>query len=166
MGRIQPFLSPLAIKDLIEYIAVNGENYEKYSAYADKRGWKKFTPQYLHNWVRRHRDPIQTARAVHLIEVKKALVLDRQRRLNEAEANAMQLQHRIINGQGLESDELVKLMDMHRKLMQHIATERGEWGHKEDNSQDLSELHALLQKRMQKALRDPNVIDGESREIE
>lgn len=145
-------------------MALNGENYEKYVAYATQLGWKLYSRRYLHNWVNRHRAAIQLERAMCVSKLRKVSMMDKQRRLTEMEVNSQQLQLRIQNGSDIPSEELIKLMDMHRKLCQAIAVERGEWGVKEDSSTDLSDLHAQLAKNMAKALNEP-VVEGEFREI-
>lgn len=164
-GRIRAFLTPQAKQALIAYIALNGENYEKYSAYATALGWKLFSRRYLHNWVGRHRPAIQEERAQCVQKLRAVSTMDKQRRLNEMEVNSQQLQHRIqMDGRNLGADELIKLMDMHRKLCQAIAVERGEWGNKEDASTELADIAAQLTQRMQKALKEP-AVDGSFKEL-
>ena len=168
MPRTQPYLSPLALEDLTHYIAVNGENYEKYVAYAEMRGWKVFSRRYLHTWVGRHRIPVQTARHRHMIEVRQVSVLDRQARLNYLEANARKLAQRLSDidykMEG-EADLAMKLMEQQRKLLEAIAKERGEWLHKDDGSAGMQDLHDQLMQAMTKALPDPDVVEGEVREV-
>lgn len=94
--------------------------------------------------------------------------MDKQRRLQEMEVNSQQLMLRIQrDGPNLASDELIKLMDMHRKLCQAIAVERGEWGAKEDGAHDLADIHAQLAQRMAKMLEPPKlqIVEGQFTEV-
>lgn len=158
-------LSKIAIADLIEFVAVNAENYDRYSAYAEKRGWHKFSPGYFHNWVNRHRDEIRAARHMHLIEVRKAGVLDRTQRIARLEARANEiealLQRAAAAGEDDESpavsvDTVLRMMEQQRKILQAIAQENGEWNTKPDEGEKNTGAHAKLAEKLMSAYVEPD----------
>lgn len=167
-------LTRQAKEDLMLYIALNGENYDKYKAFCAQRGYYVFTPHYLHNWVGRHRDAIVALRTTHTETVKQASEYDRKKRLTGLERNAERLQERIdaVLEDPNNSDELlIKLMEQHRKLMETIAKERGEWLKADTGRSDLDEIHGEIAKalragfgRMSKALPGP-VVEGTFTEV-
>lgn len=163
-------LSRIAIADLIEFVAVNAENYDRYAAYAEKRGWKTFTPAYFHTWVNRRRPAIQAARNRHLIEVRKIAVMDRVERLRILEVRAGDLEA-LLNerakfkaspdaedGATLELRNLegtLRIIEQQRKILQAHAQESGDWNTKPDEGALNTGAHAKLADRLMEAYEEP-----------
>jgi hypothetical protein len=162
---IKSFLSRSEKKDLIQFIAATGENYERYSEYCETRGWKKFTPGYLHTWIQRHRPKIQEAREEHREEVRKTSMYDKNRRIQDLEAIADRLKKSIDKFQD-DPKILVSLAEQLRKTHESIAKERGEYLKSEsDFTKDVSVRDRLKQgfESMLAKAKEAEVIEGTAR---
>lgn len=130
MGRRSSTLTPSELNDLIDHVALYGANYEKYEQWAERNGLEhKFTPGYLKNWIQRRRDLVRAKRGEFEEEVKQASVMTRGKRLVMLEESLDRI-HVVLMGdheKELSVDEMTKIADQERKLMQAIAIERGEW---------------------------------------
>lgn len=123
---IKSFLSSKEKKDLIQFIASTGENYDRYLEYCSQRGWKPFTKAYLHTWCQRKRAQIQAARSDHKEEVRKMSMYDKERRIADLERLADQL--KVAINKSLDDPRmLISLSDQLGKTFERIAKERGEW---------------------------------------
>ena len=166
-------LSVSAKRDLEQFIAANGENYSMYEEFAKQRGWKVWTKGYLHNWVNRNRPNIQTYRAVHREVFRKSVTLDREMRLKRMERAADKIEQEIETC--TDTEIFLKLVESQRKVLQHIAQERGEWNKPVES--DAPAPFEELMRRMAGQLPAPkdvlveemlagDVIEGEVRELE
>jgi hypothetical protein len=123
---IKSFLSTAEKKDLVNFIAATGENYERYLEYCKQRGWRPFTAKYLHTWIQRRRSKVQDARQEHREEVRKMSMYDRERRVNDLESIADTLK-KSMDKVSDDPKTLVALSEQLRKTFEAIAKERGEW---------------------------------------
>lgn len=123
---IKSFLSTNEKKELMEFIASTGENYDRYLEYCAKREWKPFTRGYLHTWVHRHRDKIRMYRQEHREEVRRLSMYDKERRIEDLEDLADELKVQI-NMSKNDPRTLIALSEQLRKTFEAIAKERGEW---------------------------------------
>lgn len=161
------FLTKAAQRDLMEFVAANGENYEAYRHYAESRGWQLFSPQYLRNWVQRRRAAVQALREIHKIEVRKKSLLDREARIAYLEDGVRRIASALQSEDGaMTTESVVKLLDQQRKHLQAIAQERGEWGQRaesDDAPGSLEYVMKMLANRVP-ALQEPEqgvVIDAD-----
>lgn len=174
MGK-KAYLSANERKDLVEFIASTGENYQRYLELCTQRGWTPFSEKYLHTWVQRRRARVQEMRAVHKEEVRRLSIMDKQHRMSELERANDIIKARImetLDGEHecdqcnqphyTKSDMIIKLIEQQRRVLEAIARERNEWqkDEKEDNG---SSARAKLRDATLKALKsaqETKIIDG------
>jgi len=151
MGN-KAYLSQRAKKELIEWVAANGENYNLYRELCEKRGWTPYTPKYFHTWIYRRKGKLDLARADHAEEVRKMSVYSRERRVEELEQDVGRINAVIIAFENEKMhicshcellhtttpDTLIKLSEQKRKLLEAIAKERNEWGREPRESEEVS----------------------------
>lgn len=149
------YLSRQEKYDLIKFVAATGESYKRYLEWAEAKSVaNKFSENYFYTWVSRRRTLIQEERARIRDEVKRMSVYDKNRRLQELERIAEylldEMEHMRIhdtcskNCKPLET--FIRLSEQHRKTMETIARERGEFG-KSDQESDGRDSRALAAKR-------------------
>lgn len=154
MAGIKSYLSKREKEELVRFVAGTGENYTRYLEWCEKRNAKPFTKSYFHMWVQRRRSIIQEERIRQKEEIRRLSVYDRQRRLEELERIGEYLLEQMDNIRAHELcgasckpiETLLKLMEQHRKTMEAISKERGEWN-KPDQQPNASETRALIAKR-------------------
>lgn len=144
------FLTQRAKDDLVKFVAANGESYEQYARYAESRGWPLFTPAYFKVWVQRRRSKVQAARAIAELEVRKATILNKQKRVELLELQVKRIEEGLLCG--AFEDEL-KAMDHMRKLLQAISQECGEWN-KSDEESAVDAFNPLWERMKRAVLED------------
>lgn len=126
MAGIKSYMSAREKAELVKFIAVTGENYDRYIEWCQQRQIKPFTKKYLHTWVQRRRLKVKDARKVHEEEVRKLSMYDKERRIEQLEGDV-----NILNGQIEKTFDIpelqLKLIEQKRKTMEAIAKERNEW---------------------------------------
>lgn len=133
---------------LATYIALNGENYQRYADWARGQGIPLFTPAYLHRWVNKNRPEIRLERGVIYERLRMKSQLDRESRLAHLEEDVLRLDHLLRDA---DADLSIKLIEQKRKCLQAIAEERGEWRSKDENRAS-DEVRDLILGRMEQAL--------------
>lgn len=154
MPAIKSYLSKKDKADLMQFIAMTGENYDRYLEWCQARSARPFSRGYLHNWISRRRVLINEIRAKQREEIRRQSRYGKDRRLEELEKVAEHLLntidqmviHDVCMPTCKPVDTLVKLMEQHRKTMEAIAKERGEYN-KLDQQSDDRDTRALIAKR-------------------
>lgn len=126
MAGIKSYLTPRNRRELIDFIAIHGENYDRYLQWCDARGIKAFTKAYLHTWVFRKNDRIKQSREEFDRKVRAASTYDREKRIEEMELD-MQNLNMLFHGNADNPELVLKIIEMKRKISVEIAKERGEY---------------------------------------
>lgn len=154
MGN-RSYLSRQEKYDLLKFVAATGENYQRYLEWARAKHVENvFSENYFHTWVARRRTILQEERARIRDEVRRMSVYDKDRRLQELERVSEylldEMEHMRIHDQCSKTcnpmNMFLKLSEQHRKTMETIARERGEFG-KSDQQSDGRDTRALIAKR-------------------
>lgn len=164
---IKSFLSSNEKKDLVQFIASTGENYQRYLEYCNQRGWRPFTEKYLHTWIQRRRAKIQDARQEHREEVRKKSMYDKERRVHDLEVVADTIKKAIDKVQD-DPKTLIALTEQLRKTLEAIAKERGEWLKAEPEVAQGASVRDRLKQNFDAMLaeaKEAKIIEGTSRVI-
>jgi|CXWK01.1.fsa_nt_gi hypothetical protein len=164
---IKSYLSAAEKKDLVQFVASTGENYQRYLEYCEQRGWRPFTQKYLHTWIQRRREKVQIARQEHREEVRKTSMYDKERRVSDLETMADQLKKSITKF-GDDPKMLISLSEQLGKTLERIAKERGEWLKAEaELTKDVSVRDRLKQgfDAMLAEAKEAKIIDGAARVV-
>lgn len=125
------YLTRPEMDSLIEWVAEHGDNYDRYTRWADENhipDEHRFTRAYLSRWIQRRRRAVQDTRQRHMLDVRAGSLLDRTGRLRKLEEDFARLE---LAARLLESSDpkmLVAVIEQRRKLLESIAKERGEYG--------------------------------------
>lgn len=172
------FLSRNEKHDLAKFIAGTGENYSRYTDYANTRNWTLFTPYYFRRWVQRHRRWIVKYREMHVEELRKLSIYDRERRIQDLEDSVDLINSHMAHVNSthaphecstcglvheIEGPEVaIKLMLAKSKILEQIAKERNEWMKPNDEIQQ-SDARTLIGARAMEVLsqaRETKMVDG------
>lgn len=120
-------------KDLINWAAGAGENYERYLDFCARHDIPVFARGYWRNFVQRHRRIVQAIRQEHILTVAKEARMGRKARIEMLEADAARCEDIIAKSgpegdDSLSVDQLARMMDQKRRTLESIAKEMGEWG--------------------------------------
>lgn len=142
-------LNPTQLGDLSDWIARNGENYERYIEWCNLQNLPqeaRFSKGYLPTWIQRRRAMIQAKRAVFREEIRSASRLPKVRRMELLEASVERIQGRIVECQ-LNGDDflLLKMEDQLRRQLESLAKEMGEFNAKPEDD-DRADVGALGQR--------------------
>lgn len=173
------FLSRNEKHDLAKFIAGTGQNYDRYSQYAERRGWIKFTPYYFKRWVHNHNALIRKYREIHMEEVQRISIYDRVKRIEALERSIELIDSHLTlqasdygphecTGCGFAHEVIgpeiaIKLMEQKRKLLEQIAKERNEWMKPSDEVQQ-DDARTALRAAVMEAITAPRkktIVNGE-----
>lgn len=156
---IKAFMSQREKSDLIDFIAVTGENYDRYLEWCKQRGIEKvFTKKYLHTWVQRHRPRVKVARIRVEEEIRRMSMFDKEKRIRELE-NDIDMVNQLVQKSYDIPEMMVKLLEQKRKLLQAVAQERGEWLRVENKESDGTTSRNAIRARVME------VLEGQATEI-
>lgn len=154
MPGIKSFLSKRDKEDLVRFVAQTGENYDRYLEWCNKRNAKPFSKGYFHQWIQRRRSIVQEERLRQKEEVRRLSMYDRQRRLEELERVSEYIleqmdwlrAHELCRDSCKPLDSMMRLVEQHRRQMEAISKERGEWN-KPDQQPNAGETRSLIAMR-------------------
>lgn len=126
MAGIKSYLTPRLKRELVHFIAVNGENYERYYQWTEAKGVKAFSKAYLHNWVYKRLDKIKEVRTEFDEAVRRQSTFDRERRVDELEQDINKLNVLFFSNTD-RPDIQLKIIEAKRKVIESISKERGEF---------------------------------------
>lgn len=135
-GYILPFLLPSQIVLLEEYVALDDPSYDGYMKWCNNNNIDpkmRFTPRYFLNWKRRRGKTIKAIREKFSAGVGRGVVFDRRHRLAALEDDLVLIKvamESLLPTQAGYTDDLIKLSEQKRRVLQAIAQQRGEWGAK------------------------------------
>lgn len=154
MTGIKAYLSKREKSELVEFVAAVGENYDRYLEWCEKHSAKPFSRNYFKRWVQRRRYIIQQIRLKQKDEIRRLSTYNKDRRLEELERVSEYLlstidqmvSHDVCSPTCKPVETLIKLMEQHRKTLEAIAKERGEFN-KPEESPLKSDTRAILAKK-------------------
>jgi len=175
---MQSFLTTAQKRDLVRYVVANGQSYKNYLRWADANlipPESRYTERSFKAWCDKRRRVIQEVRQDYRVAVRQSSIYDRELRISKLEAGVTRMDAAIeaLDAAGDKYvDNLVRLEEQKRKLMETIAKERGEWGNKPtEENQMANQLAATMmsvfaeQKVAEKAQLAEATIEGEYIEV-
>ncbi len=150
------FLTAGEQRDLIEFVAGKGENYQRYLEWCDANQVpqpRRYSESYFHKWVSKRRDGLRVVREQHKVEVRKASTLDKERRIQMLEGSIERLRGLIESNQDFTVEQLTKLEEQLGKMLDRVARERGEYGKQAPETDDLQAVNKALAEQALAALK-------------